>query len=540
MATLTGRERSPQSRFDTMRALLARRRRNLLLPILMLVAVSLVAVAALLYWSANSLNQRDASAQTALVKSMVQIRQESLRQLVVDYAWWDEAIVSSGAILDERWAKEGLAGYLDSTFEVSTGWILSPAGEVRMAFDGGRSVEATEAPHLPPGAELLVAAARGAVSIEEVPPVGFVIYDQDLALLGASVVAPLTGANSALTSEKYDVMVFLQPLDLAFVTRAGIGNQIENLHFLRGKAPSHYLDFPVMGLEGLSIGSIVWYDQRPGDGLLWSVVPVMLVSLLAVGLLLVLAIKRVDTVVSREGRLSISLYQEQQRRSQKSDFVSMVSHELRTPLQAIGISADMLERFADQMSEAERCEETRTIRRAVSILARLVDDVLVMGRADATEHKGGSEPLDLVRFSRAMWREVSVALRSKQQMKLHDLLGEPVHGINATAMHTIFSNLMQNAIKYSRGEGSIEIELARDGEDYLVTVTDFGPGICEQQREAIFQPYWRAEEVDGIAGTGLGLSVARSAARSIGGDLILKSSGDGSGTRFVVRWPAPA
>jgi len=540
MATLTGRERSPQSRFDTMRALLARRRRNLLLPILMLVAVSLVAVAALLYWSANSLNQRDAAAQTALVKSIVQNRQDSLRQVVIDYAWWDEAIASSGVILDERWAKEGLAGYLDSTFDVSTGWVLSPAGEVRMAFDGGRSVETTEAPHLPPGTELLVAAARGAGSIEEVPPVGFVIYDQDLALIGASVVAPLAGADSTLVSENHDVLVFLQPLDLAFVTRSGIGNQIENLHFLRGKAPSNYLDFPVMGLEGLSIGSIVWYDQRPGDGLLWSVVPVMLVSLLAVGLLLVLAIKRVDTVVSREGRLSISLYQEQQRRSQKSDFVSMVSHELRTPLQAIGISADMLERFADQMSEAERCEETKTIRRAVSTLARLVDDVLVMGRADATEHEGGSEPLDLVRFCRAMWREVSVALRSKQQMKLHDLLGEPVHGINATAMHTIFSNLMQNAIKYSRGEGSIEIELARDGEDYLVTVTDFGPGICEQQREAIFQPYWRAEEVDGIAGTGLGLSVARSAARSIGGDLILESSGDGIGTRFAVRWPVPA
>src|SRR3546814_5026245 len=85
--------------------------------------------------------------------------------------------------------------------------------------------------------------------------------------------------------------------------------------------------------------------------------PLLLVALLAVCLLLFLAIRRVETVVLREGRLSLSLHQEKQRRSQKSDFVSMVSHELRTPLQAIGTAADLLERFGDQMSEPERREE---------------------------------------------------------------------------------------------------------------------------------------------------------------------------------------
>src|SRR3546814_11251184 len=127
---------------------------------------------------------------------------------------------------------------------------------------------------------------------------------------------------------------------------------------------------------------MIWRDRRPGNALLWSAAPLLLIELLAVGFLFVLAIKRVETVVSREGRLSISLHQEKQRRSQKSDFVSMISHELRTPLQAIGAAADMLERFGDQMNESERREETLTIRRAVSPLARLVDDVLEMGRAE--------------------------------------------------------------------------------------------------------------------------------------------------------------
>jgi len=74
-------------------------------------------------------------------------------------------------------------------------------------------------------------------------------------------------------------------------------------------------------------------------------------------------------------------------------------------------------------------------------------------------------------------------------------------------------------------------------DDIIVAVTDCGPGVPPQEREAIFQPYWRAEAVEGIAGTGLGLSVARSAARSLGGDLTVAEGGEGKGARFVLRWP---
>ena len=72
-------------------------------------------------------------------------------------------------------------------------------------------------------------------------------------------------------------------------------------------------------------------------------------------------------------------------------------------------------------------------------------------------------------------------------------------------------------------------------------VTDFGPGIEEGQSEAIFQPYWRSQEVSAIAGTGLGLSVARSAAQSMGGDLRLacagRKTGCDCGTSFIATWP---
>src|SRR3546814_15607251 len=86
MFTATGREPRHQPASDPTRAILARRRRKLLLPILLLVPVSLVAVSGLLYWSAVSVNQRAALAHQDLVRSIIQMRKEGLRQLGSDYA----------------------------------------------------------------------------------------------------------------------------------------------------------------------------------------------------------------------------------------------------------------------------------------------------------------------------------------------------------------------------------------------------------------------------------------------------------------------
>src|SRR3546814_13471424 len=91
-------------------------------------------------------------------------------------------------------------------------------------------------------------------------------------------------------------------------------------------------------------------------------------------------------------------------------------------------------------------------------------------------------------------------------MVLHDGIGRPVYGLTEAALHTILSNLMQNAIKYSPDDGDVEIELGRDGGDFVIAVTDQGPGVPEEEREAVFRPYWPARRVGGIGGPRLGRS----------------------------------
>jgi len=541
MAVFTRRDPRPLPRFASTRAQLARRRRSLLLPILLLVAISLLAAGGVLFWSAGSLNLREAESQEAVVKSMIQLRKDMLRQLVIEYAWWQDPTEARAP--DEPWLRESDVAVLYSSFEVSTGWFVSPDGEVALAFENGTQIMPGEqqGSALPSGAVELVDRARNAVSFNKVPEAVFVVYEQELALVAASLIAPV---NKVLDPGSYEqsVMVLLHPLELDLLAHQSPGGHLEDIHFIRGPAPPGYLNCPITGVNGVPLGNIVWRDHRPGSQMLWNSMPLLLIALSAVGVLLFLAIRRVETAVSSEGRLSVSLYQEQQRRSQKSDFVSMVSHELRTPLQAIGTSADMLERFGDQMDDKERHEEISTIRQSVATLVRLVEDVLALGRSEAAQQEDGADRrVDLAKFCQAKWREVSIALRSKQPLELDDQIGEPVQGVNELALHTILSNLLQNAIKYSRGEGPVRVSLSCEGGECRLAVTDFGPGIDEDQREAIFQPYWRSQEVGAIAGTGLGLSVARSAAQSMGGDLRLacpgRKSGCGDGTSFIASWP---
>src|SRR3546814_12873446 len=81
-------------------------------------------------------------------------------------------------------------------------------------------------------------------------------------------------------------------------------------------------------------------------------------------------------------------------------------------------------------------------------------------------------------------------------MALRDGIGAPISGANAAALHTILSNLMQNAVKYSGGAGNVELDLRCDGGNYVIAVSDHGPGIPPEECDAIFPPYWPSKQAE--------------------------------------------
>ncbi len=515
----------------------ADRRRGLLLPIILLVILTLVTLSILMYWSADALNRRQAMAQESLVSAILEDRREALRNLVIDYAWWDEVVMTLDVGLDERWANEELGAYLLEAFGINCIWVLGPDNETKVAFIDGKASDVPVFTHLPLSANHLIVAARHGRTLEAVPEAGFMATGEHLEIMAASIVAPFASIAPAPPPKAASVVVFGRPLLEDFYSSESLTSLLEDVGFTKEAPLPGFLGHQVLGFDGAPVGYVVWRDLRPGDALLWRGAPLLVTALLILLVLLVLTVRRVEAVVSREGRLTMSLDHERQRRQDKSRFVSMVSHELRTPLQAIGSAADMLDRYGDQMSMEELQAETQTIRSGVAALAGLVDDVLLVGRVDAAHLGTQSEPLDLGDLCLAVWREVSLALNAEQKLSLTDGIGRPVGGGNPVMLHAVLSNLFQNAAKYSSGAAEIEVELAQEPDCYRISVRDFGPGISKDHHRSVFEPYWRAESASSVAGAGLGLPIARAAARSMGGDLTIESDDLDRGTRFVLRWP---
>lgn len=529
--------RQPPSRLKSTRRQVADRRRGLLLPIILLVILTLVTLSILLYWSADALNRRQSMAQESLVSATLEARREALRTLVIDYAWWDEAVTTLDVGLDERWANEELGAYLQEAFGINCIWVLGADNETKIAFINGEASSVSIFAHMPASIVQLIAAARQGRTIKAVPQAGFVAIEDRLEIIAASIVSPFSSIAAPPNPESASVVVFGRPLLEDFYTSPSLSSLLEEVGFSRAPPLPGFLGHQVLGFDGTPVGYVVWRDLRPGDALLWRGAPLLAAALLILLLLLFLSVRRVEAVVSREGHLALSLDHERQRRQDKSRFVSMVSHELRTPLQAIGSAADMLDRYGDQMSLDERQAETQTIRSGVAALAGLVDDVLLVGRVDAPRKGDESETVDLGDLCLAVWREVSLALNAEQKLCLIDGIGRPVAGGIQVMLHAVLSNLFQNAAKYSAGAPEIEVELTLEAGCYRIAVRDFGPGIPEDQHHAVFEPYWRAESVASVAGAGLGLPIARAAARSMGGDLTIESEDLDQGTRFVLRWP---
>ena len=117
-----------------------------------------------------------------------------------------------------------------------------------------------------------------------------------------------------------------------------------------------------------------------------------------------------------------------------------------------------------------------------------------------------------------------------------------IDGANAEALTAAVHNLVENAVKYGPEGQTVRVSARRaEGRETVIEVADEGPGIAAQDRQRIFEPFYRAEDVrtGGTPGTGLGLSVAREIARAHGGELELVESSSGKGATFRLVLPAP-
>jgi two-component system phosphate regulon sensor histidine kinase PhoR len=229
----------------------------------------------------------------------------------------------------------------------------------------------------------------------------------------------------------------------------------------------------------------------------------------------------------------------------RRDFIANVSHELRTPLTSIqGYTETLLDTIhADSASTREFLE---IIRKNTVRMARLTEDLLTLARVESGETRFETEPVppvELLHDAEESFREIARGHGVDLQiMDSHNGSGSaeslPQVLADREAIHQVFSNLIDNAMKYGRGGGRVELgaRAAQRGIEFYVK--DFGGGISSEHLPRLFERFYRVDKARSreSGGTGLGLAIAKHIMRAHGGSIRAESELN-HGSMFVFTLP---
>jgi len=224
--------------------------------------------------------------------------------------------------------------------------------------------------------------------------------------------------------------------------------------------------------------------------------------------------------------------------SMRTDFVSNVSHELRTPLASIAAAIETLEDEAARTDPETADRFLSMLRRNVTRLEALLDDILALSRFESRPETILRVPVDFAQVARRAAEEhLDRAQRSELTLEFSATGKSMVDGDPET-LQRILDNLIVNAINYTPAGGKIEVRVRAEGANALLQVRDSGIGIPAGDRERIFERFYRVDKgrSRSAGGTGLGLAIVKHAARFHGGEVVVESE-PGVGSTFTVRLP---
>ena len=221
----------------------------------------------------------------------------------------------------------------------------------------------------------------------------------------------------------------------------------------------------------------------------------------------------------------------------KDEFMAMLAHELRNPLSAISAAVQVLEASNGQDAPALRARSI--IGRQVHHLARLVDDLLDVGRVVTGKIALDRRPID---FADLVHRAVAVCGEPQNGQRL-EINNQPVwiEG-DLVRMEQIVNNIVGNAVKYTPSGGSIRVRVTAEDGDAVLRVEDNGYGIAPELLPRVFDLFVQGERTLDRAqgGLGIGLTLVRRLVELHGGTVSASSEGPGRGSAFTVRLPKVA
>ncbi len=224
---------------------------------------------------------------------------------------------------------------------------------------------------------------------------------------------------------------------------------------------------------------------------------------------------------------------------QRERFLAMLSHELRNPVNAVSSAASVL--ASDNANPVERDLSTATIQRQVSIVKRLLGDLLDVARIAENRIDLKFETLDLRNLAPHVLETVQTSLDQHGCTVEFSLPDSPVYvSADRTRLIQVQVNLIQNAAKYSGTKTPIRVGMRNENGQTHLWVADDGCGIPPEMLESIFEPFAQLDDSRGQSdgGLGVGLTLAKSLIELHDGSISAESEGEGQGAVFHIWLPA--
>jgi signal transduction histidine kinase len=218
----------------------------------------------------------------------------------------------------------------------------------------------------------------------------------------------------------------------------------------------------------------------------------------------------------------------------RRDMIGDIAHELRTPLTNIRCQIESLQ---DGVIEPRR-EVIDSIHEEAMLLNRLIDDLQELALAEAGQLRLALEPTDIAEIIRKSALAIAPQIEGKKIALRVDAPPDlPAARADGERVHQILRNLLANAVTHTPSEGEIEIRARAAGEEIEIAVSDTGSGIEADQRDRIFERFYRADRSRSrsTGGAGLGLAIVKQLVLAHDGRIRVESSGRGS--QFIFTLP---
>jgi heavy metal sensor kinase len=221
-------------------------------------------------------------------------------------------------------------------------------------------------------------------------------------------------------------------------------------------------------------------------------------------------------------------------KSQKQ-FVSDASHELRTPISVIKGYVDLLDRWGKEKPEV-RDEAIQAIKNETDNMKQLIENLLLLARGDDSELIKEEEQFNInnlissiIKEFQLMEKDVDFEYKENEKINFY---GDP------NLFKQLFRIFIENAVKFTFGEGEIKIEINEKKKELYFSIEDNGPGIEKENLPYVFDRFYQADKSRSRKqeGSGLGLAIAKQIVDSYDGEIKVDSS-LGKGTKFIIRMP---